>query len=79
MSKPDPELLPIGRPRCPKCTTRMITEAVSAGPDGFEHRTFECLKCGNTEEKVVASDPLKSSAIGWLQGELGRTGPCNDD
>jgi hypothetical protein len=72
--KPDPELLPIGRPRCPKCTTRMITTNVSPGPEGFEHRTFECLKCGHTNEKVLACDPLKSNAPGWLLGELGHIG-----
>jgi hypothetical protein len=72
--KPDPELLPIGRPRCPKCQMRMITANVAAGPEGFEHRTFDCLRCGHTEEKVVASDPIKSDAIGWLQGELGHIG-----
>jgi hypothetical protein len=69
--KPDPELLPIGRPRCPKCHTRMVTADVSSGPEGFEHRTFDCLKCGHTESKVIACDPLKSDAVGWLSGELG--------
>jgi hypothetical protein len=57
---------------CPKCTTRMITTAASLGPMGFESRAFECLKYGHTEEKVLASDPLKSNAIGWLAGELGK-------
>jgi hypothetical protein len=59
MSKPAPELLPIGRPRCARCTTRMITAAVSSGPEGFERRDFECLKCGHTETKMVASDPMR--------------------
>jgi hypothetical protein len=49
----------------------MITADVSPGPEGFEHRTFECLKCGHTESKVIACDPLKSDAVGWLSGELG--------
>jgi uncharacterized protein with PIN domain len=47
--KPDPELLPIHRPRCPKCQTRMITVAVASASEGFERRTFECRKCGHSE------------------------------
>jgi hypothetical protein len=72
MTKPDPELLPIQRPRCPQCTTRMIVADVSPGPYGFEHRKLECKRCGHIEVEVVACDPLRSDAIGWLSGELGR-------
>jgi tRNA(Ile2) C34 agmatinyltransferase TiaS len=71
--KTDPELLPIQRPRCPKCQMRMRTAGVSDGPDGFENRAFECAKCGHKETRTLASDPLKSDAVGWLSGELGRT------
>jgi tRNA(Ile2) C34 agmatinyltransferase TiaS len=70
--KPDPELLPIQRPRCPKCQMRMRTAGVSDGPDGFENRAFECAKCGHKETRTLASDPLKTNAVGWLSGELGR-------
>jgi hypothetical protein len=70
--KPDPELLPIHRPRCPKCEMRMRTARVSDGPKGFENRVFECAKCGHTETRAFASDPLNSDALGWLSGELGR-------
>jgi hypothetical protein len=70
--KSDPELLPIHRPRCPDCQTRMMTDAVSDGPQGFEQRTFKCFKCGHTDKRVLVSDPLKSDALGWLSGELDR-------
>jgi hypothetical protein len=48
----------------------MIVADISPGPDGFEHRKFECRKCGHIESEVVACDPLRSDAIGWLSGEL---------
>jgi hypothetical protein len=70
INKHDPELLPIGRPRCPKCQMRMITAALVEGPEGFEHRTLECLKCGHSEQKVIAVDPLKSDTVGWVYSEL---------
>jgi hypothetical protein len=68
--KPDAELLPILRPRCPNCQTRMVTAAVSDGPEEFEHRTFKCLKCAHTDRLVLTSDPLKSNATGWINSEL---------
>jgi hypothetical protein len=49
---------------------RMITAAVSDGPEGVEHRTFKCLKCAHTDGLVLISDPLKSDATGWLKSEL---------
>ena len=70
--KPNPELLPVHRPLCPKCQRRMRTTAVSDGPEGFERRGFECLKCTVTEIRTLASDPMKSDAVRWLSGELGR-------
>ena len=72
VEKPPPELLPTNRPRCPDCHARMITTAVADGPEGLEQRTFECAKCGHTETRTGASDPLKSNAVGWIEGELRR-------
>ena len=65
IKRPDPELLPVGRPRCPKCAMRMLATEVSPGPEGFEHRRLECLRCGHVEENVVACDPIKPAALGW--------------
>ena len=63
-------LTAIARPCCPRCQTRMMLERVSPGPIGFEHRLFECPKCDHVEMSVIASDPFKSKAAGWLFGEL---------
>jgi hypothetical protein len=70
MSSSQQFLTAIERPRCPRCQTRMMLERVSSGPIGFEHRLFECPKCDQVEINVIASDPLKSTAPGWLVGEL---------
>jgi hypothetical protein len=48
----------------------MMLERVSSGPIGFEHRLFECPRCDQVEMRVIASDPFKSNAVGWLAGEL---------
>ena len=63
-------LTAIERPRCSRCQARMMLEHVSAGPIGFEHRLFECPRCDHVETTVIASDPFKSNATGWLVGEL---------
>jgi predicted Zn finger-like uncharacterized protein len=70
MSSPKYFLAAIERPRCPHCQTRMMLERISSGPIGFEQRLFECSKCDHVEINVTASDPFKSSAAGWLVGEL---------
>ncbi len=65
-----PSLIPIERPRCPHCTSRMMLARISPGPMGFEHRKFECPKCNSVQNEVIASDPMKSNAVGWFAGEL---------
>jgi hypothetical protein len=71
MGRPDPELLPTQRPRCPHCKVRMLTADVTPGPEGFEQRTFDCRQCNVSEKKFLIRDPLKAGPIGWLRGELG--------
>ena len=70
--KPASELPSTSRPRCPKCKMRMVTASVSPGPEGFERRIFDCRKCGHSEANMIACDPLRSDAVGWISGELGR-------
>jgi hypothetical protein len=48
----------------------MLAVGVSTGPEGFEHRLFECPKCKHAEEKILASDPLGSGAAEWSNSDL---------
>ena len=58
------------RPRCPQCQSRMIIQSVAPGRPGFEHWTLRCTKCGLIHGAQVPADPLKSEALGWLDGDL---------
>jgi transcription elongation factor Elf1 len=71
MPKPDPELLPTRRPRCPECQMRMVSTAVADAADGFEDRTFACAKCGHVETRRMLADPLASPApVAWSNAGL---------
>jgi DNA-directed RNA polymerase subunit M/transcription elongation factor TFIIS len=71
MPKPDPELLPTHRPRCPECQMRMVSTAVTAAADGFDDRTFECTKCGHVETRWMLADPVVSpAAAAWTNADL---------
>jgi hypothetical protein len=48
----------------------MMLARISPGPTGFELRTFDCPKCDHVEQIAIASDPMKTEAVGWFVGEL---------
>jgi transposase-like protein len=70
MSKLQSSLTAIERPRCPRCQARLPLVAMERSPDGFDQRTFECAKCGQSRTIKIAADPMKSNSAGWLSGEL---------
>jgi hypothetical protein len=66
---PEPSLLPIERPRCPKCHGRMVLDSITLGPGGSDLRTFECPKCEYVHN-VMVEDPLNSANTGWTNSDL---------
>src|ERR1700730_14056105 len=64
-----PSLLPIQRPRCPKCQGRMMLSRIEPGPAHSDFLTFECPKCEHVQ-KMVVGDPMKAINTGWTAGGL---------
>jgi len=71
--RPEPTILPIERPNCPKCKGgRMMLARIQAGagPErNSEMRSFECPRCDYVLEQIVP-DPMKSDTSGGLSGDL---------
>jgi len=68
-TRPEPSLLPIERPRCPKCQGgRMMLARIEPGPAGSDMRTFECPKCNHTH-RILAEDAMKLVS-GWQNSGL---------
>jgi hypothetical protein len=59
-ARPEPSLIPIPRPLCPACQSRMMLIHVGAGHNGPNLRIFECSKCGNVHS-VPADDWMRSA------------------
>jgi len=43
---------------------------IKADPLGLDIRTFECATCDHVHKVFLASDPIKSDALGWLFADL---------
>lgn len=69
-TRPEPCLLPIRRPACPKCQSRTLLAAIRPGPDGFELRTFECRKCNHSFTNAIAQEPMNVVSGRWTAGGL---------
>ena len=69
-TRPEPCLLPIRRPGCPKCAGRMMLVGIAPGLAGLELRTFECRNCNHGFTNAVVKDPMNTVAAGWITGEL---------
>ena len=68
-TRPDPSLLPIERPRCPRCQFRMALISLEQRSDHSEKRTFECPKCSHVDTKVLP-DPLRADVVVRLANSL---------
>jgi transposase-like protein len=58
--RPDPSLIPVPRPVCPRCQGRMMLTCIEPGYNGPDLQIFECSKCGHVYE-ALGEDPMKSA------------------
>jgi len=69
-TRPDPSLIPFERPRCPRCSGRMMLARISPASQGYDSRIFQCAKCNHTQTRTVANDPMKSETAGRIYSEF---------
>jgi hypothetical protein len=48
----------------------MKVQRITEARAGFEHWTLRCTRCGRIDQVQLNTDPLKSEAVGWTEGEL---------
>jgi hypothetical protein len=65
-----PSLIPIERPRCPKCQARTMLARIEPRSDGADLRTFDCPKCEHTKGGWVDAPMKSDKAAGWENSEL---------
>jgi hypothetical protein len=68
--RPEPSLIPVERPRCPRCQNRMMFAFIMPGPPGYDVRNFECVKCDHIETRMICKDPMKAGSAGWANSDL---------
>jgi hypothetical protein len=68
--RPEPSLIPVERPRCPRCQNRMMFAFIMPGPPGYDVRNFECVKCAHIETRMICKDPMKAGSAGWANSDL---------
>ena len=69
-TRPEPYLIPVVRPRCPKCDGRMMLANIAPGPKGFDLRSFQCKRCDQSYTTTIARDPMNVVSAGWVASEL---------
>lgn len=55
---------------CLKCQALMVLSRIAPARLGFDSQTFECVQCNHVEKVLAATDPGRSSVLGWLLGGL---------
>ncbi|AHY54102.1 hypothetical protein BJS_01486 [Bradyrhizobium japonicum SEMIA 5079] len=58
-ARPEPSLIPIARPRCPKCQGRMTLTRIESDHGHPDLRTFECSNC-ELVCRLTADEQVKS-------------------
>ena len=56
--------------RCLVCQSPMEVQRITAAHTGLEHWTLRCIRCGRIDQVQMDTDPLKSEALRWIEGEL---------
>jgi hypothetical protein len=54
----------------PSVQRRMTTTKVVAEANGFEDRTFGCIKCGHLERRMAVDSLASLPVVAWTTGEL---------
>jgi len=65
----DPSLIPIERPRCPKCKAPMMLARIEHGPAVSDLADLRMSQV-RTRPKGADRRPIKSEKAGWLNSEL---------